>query len=208
MPDWLDIYMTQQSFDKAIALIDNANSEDPNPETSEGKDWPKELLYSRRMSDMLERYGSDADDAIKLAARAQHIQRWKSPRSDYPMDRKGYHLWRAGLYKFHADTVADLLANAGYDNEFIERVKQIVGKKSLKTNPDVQLLEDIAGLVFIEHYMLDFVGRHSDYSDEKWADIVRKIWNKMSTRAHQFVLAGHIKLPDSLAALIKKAIVE
>ncbi len=200
--------MTQQRFDKAIALIDAANSKDPNRETSEGRDWPKELLYSSRMSDMLERYASDADDAIKLAVRSQHIQRWKSPRSDYPMDRKGYHLWRAGLYKFHADTVADLLANVGYDNEFIEHVKQIVGKKSLKTNPDVQLLEDIAGLVFIEHYMLDFVSRHPDYSDEKWADIVRKIWNKMSARAHQFVLAGHIKLPDSLAALIKEAIVE
>jgi len=208
MPDWLGINMTQQRFDKAIALIDAANSEDPNRETSEGQDWPKELLYSRRMSEMLERYASDADNAIKLAVSAQHIHRWKSPRSDYPMDRKGYHLWRAGLYEFHADAVADLLAKAGYDNEFIERVKQIVGKKSLKTNPDVQLLEDIAGLVFIEHYMLDFFGRHPEYSDEKWVDIIRKIWNKMSDRAHQFVLAGYIKLPESLAALIKKAIVE
>ena len=206
MPDWLGIYMTQQRFDKAIALIDAANSEDPNRETSEGKDWPKELLYSRRMSEMLERYASDIDDAIKLAVSAQHIQRWKSPRRDYPMDRKGYHLWRAGLYKFHADTVDNLLANAGYGNEFIERVKQIVGKKSLKTNPDVQLLEDIAGLVFIEHYMLDFVGRHPEYSDEKWVDVIGKIWNKMSDRAHQFMLAGHIRIPESLVALIKKAI--
>ncbi|MEK7303301.1 MAG: DUF4202 family protein [Pseudomonadota bacterium] len=94
--------MTQQRFDNAKALIDAANSEDPNRETSAGKEWPKELLYSRRMSDMLERYASDADDAMKLAVRAQHIQRWKSPRSDYPMDRKGYHQWRAGLNKFHA----------------------------------------------------------------------------------------------------------
>jgi uncharacterized protein DUF4202 len=208
MPDWLGIYMTHQRFDKAIALIDAANSEDPNRETSEGKDWPRELLYSRRMSDMLARYASDADDVIKLAVSAQHIQRWKSPRSDYPMDRKGYHQWRTGLYKFHADIVADLLVIAGYDNEFIERVKQTVGKKSLKTNPDAQLLEDIAGLVFIEHYMLDFVGRHPEYSDEKWVDIFGKIWNKMSDKAHQFALAGHIRIPESLASLIKKAMFE
>lgn len=201
--------MKQRRFEKAIALIDAANSEDPNQETSEGKNWPKELLYAHRMSDMLERYvPNNADDAIKLAVRAQHIQRWKSPRSDYPMDRKGYHLWRTGLYKLHADIVADLLMSAGYDSEFIERVKQIVGKKSLKTSPDVQLLEDIAGLVFIEHYILDFVGRHPEYNEEKWIDIIRKIWNKMSGQAHQFVRAGHIKLPESLATLIEREITE
>lgn len=200
--------MTRQCFDKAKALIDAANCEDPNREISEGKDWPKELLYSRRMSDMLERYAPDADDAIKLAVSAQHIQRWKSPRSDYPMDRKGYHQWRAELNKFHANTVADLLAKAGYENTFIARVTQAVGKKSLKTNPDTQLLEDVAGLVFLEHYLLDFAGGHPEYDEQKWLDIIRRIWNKMSAQAHQFVLAGHIRLPDSLAALIKQAVSE
>jgi hypothetical protein len=200
--------MTRQCFDKAKALIDAANCEDPNREISEGKDWPKELLYSRRMSDMLERYAPDADDAMKLAVSAQHIQRWKSPRSDYPMDRKGYHQWRTELNKFHADTVADLLAKAGYENTFIARVTQAVGKKSPKTNPDTQLLEDVAGLVFLEHYLLDFAGRHPEYDEQKWLDIIRRIWNKMSAQAHQFVLAGHIKLPDSLAVLIKQAVSE
>lgn len=147
--------MTQHRFDQAIALIDAANREDPNRETCGGEDWPKELLYSHRMSDMLERYAPDADDAMKLAVRAQHIRRWKSPRSDYPMDRKGYHQWRAALNQFHADTVAGLLTKAGYDEAFITRVAQTVGKKSLKANPDTQLLEDIAALVFLEHYLLD-----------------------------------------------------
>lgn len=204
----MGIHMTQQRYDKAIALIDAANNEDPNQETSNGTNWPKELLYSYRMSDMLERYASDADDAIKLAVRAQHIQRWKSPRSDYPMDRKGYYLWRTGLYKFHADTVANLLMVVGYDREFIERVKQIVGKKSLKTNPEVQLLEDIAGLVFIEHYLVDFVTKHPEYTEEKWLDIIRKVWKKMSNRAHHFVNAGHIKIPVTLDTLTKKAVIE
>ena len=145
---------------------------------------------------------------MKLAVSAQHIQRWKSPRSNFPMDRKGYHQWRAGLYKFHADAVADLLAKAGYENEFIARVTQAVGKKLLKTNPDTQLLEDAAGLVFLEHYMLDFAGRHPEYDEQKWIDIIRKIWNKMSDRAHQYALSEHINLPHSLAALIKKAVSE
>ncbi|MEK7779369.1 MAG: DUF4202 domain-containing protein [Pseudomonadota bacterium] len=200
--------MTQQRFAQAKALIDAANREDPNRENCEGTDWPKELLYSHRMSDMLERFVPDADGAMQLAVRAQHIQRWKSPRSDYPMDSKGYHQWRAALNQFHTDTVASLLAKAGYDDAFITRVAQTVGKKSLKTNPDTQLLEDIAALVFLEHYLLDLVGRHPEYDEQKWIDIIRKIWNKISTEAQQFALAGHITLPDSMAGLVRKAVAE
>lgn len=200
--------MTRQCFDQAKALIDAANREDPNRETCEGKDWPKELLYSHRMSDMLERYAPDADDAMQLAVRAQHIQRWKSPRSDYPMDRKGYHQWRAALNQFHAGTVASLLAKAGYDDAFITRVAQTVGKKSLKTSPDTQLLEDVAGLVFLEHYLLDFAGMHPEYDEQKWIDIIDKMQKKMSAQARRFVLDGRITLPDSMTELIRKSIAE
>ncbi|MFA7097085.1 MAG: DUF4202 domain-containing protein [Gammaproteobacteria bacterium] len=203
--------MSQQSnlFEKAIALIDAANAEDPNQETdADGKVWPKELLYSHRMSEMLQRFAPDADDAQKLAIRAQHIQRWKSPRSAYPMNRQGYLQWRTGLYKFHADTAGELLAQAGYAEDFIERVKQAVGKRALKLNPDTQLLEDIADLVFIEHYMLDFAAKHPEYDEAKWLDIIRKTWKKMSDRAQQFALSGGIKLPEPLIPLIQKAIQE
>lgn len=198
--------MTQEKLDTAIELIDAANSEDPNHESSNGKDYPKELLYSHRMSDMLQRYAPDADDAIKLSCRAQHIQRWKTPRSNYPMDRKGYHQWRTGLYQFHADTVAALLIKAGYEDEIIERVKLAVGKKSAKTNPDTQQLEDVAALVFIEHYMQAFVDKHPEYDEEKWLVIIRRTWNKMSAAAQQFALSGGITLPEPLIPIIQKAV--
>ena len=198
----------QQIFNKAIELIDAANSEDPNQETVDGKVWPKELLYSHRMSDMLQRYTPDADDAMKLAIHAQHIQRWKSARSDYAEGRQGYLQWRTGLYKFHAETAGALLAQAGYDEASIERVKQAVGKRALKVNPDSQLLEDVADLVFIEHYMLDFATKHPEYAEEKWLDIVRKTWKKMSKRAQDFTLAGNVKLPEPLVPLIQKAVSE
>lgn len=198
--------MSQNKFELAIELIDAANSEDANLEICDGKEMPKELLYSHRMSDMLQRYAPDADDAMKLALRAQHIQRWKYPRDEYPMDRKGYHLWRTNLYTFHADTVAALLGETGYDEEFIQRVKLAVSKKSLKNNPDTQLLEDVSALVFIEHYMLAFVEKHPEYDDEKWLLIIQRTWNKMTGKAHDFVLAGSIKLPVPLIPLIQKAV--
>ena len=196
----------KELFDKTIVLFDAANSEDPNSENADGKDWPKELLYSHRMTDMLQRYKPDADDAAKLAIHAQHIQRWKSPRDAYPMDRKGYHQWRTGLYTFHAETAAALMAQAGYSEEIIERVKLAIGKKALKTNKDTQLLEDISALVFIEHYMQAFADKHPEYDEAKWIDIIRKTWRKMTDEAHQFALSGNIKLPEPLIPLIQKSV--
>jgi len=193
-------------LERALALIDAANSEDPNTETADGKEWPKELLYSHRMSEMLERYAPEADDAMRLAARAQHVQRWKTPRSSYPQGRQGYLQWRSGLYKFHAETAAALVAQAGYGEEVVERVKKAVGKRGLKVNPDTQLLEDVTSLVFIEHYMLPFAESHPEYDEAKWIDIIRKTWKKMSDRAHQFALSGGITLPEPLVPLIRKAV--
>ena len=198
--------MTQQAFDEVVKMMDTANSEDPNIETAEGKEWPKELLYSHRMAEMLERYKPMADHVIQLGIRGQHMLRWKSPRDAYSMDRKGYHQWRTALYKFHADSVADLMAKAGFDEESLERVRQAVGKKGIKTNEDTQLLEDVAALVFIEHYMLAFAEKHPEYDEAKWIDIIRKTWRKMTDDAHEFALSGKLVLPEPLIPLIQKSL--
>lgn len=197
--------MTQR-FLAAFAAFDQANAQDPNKELADGKEYPKELLYAQRMTEMQERFAPDASEAVKLACRAQHIQRWKSPRSDYPMDKKGYMLWRTNLYKFHAETAGALMQEVGYDDEMIARVKTIVGKKELKTNPETQLMEDVVDLVFIEHYMLHFASQKPDYDEAKWIVIIKKTWDKMSDNAHQFALAGKIKLPEALVPLILKAV--
>jgi hypothetical protein len=198
--------MTQKCYQAAIAAFDRANAEDPNRETAEGREYPKELLYAQRMSEMLERYAPEASEAVQLAVRAQHIQRWKTPRSSYPMDKQGYLQWRTGLYKFHADTAGSLMQQAGYDNEMVERVKKIVGKKGIKVNPETQLMEDVVDLVFLEHYITGFVAQHPEYDEAKWIPIIRKTWQKMSSQAHEFALAGKIKLPEALVPLILRAV--
>jgi len=199
--------MTTSRFERAVALIDAANAEDPRTEAdAAGQPVPRELLYGQRMAAMILRYAPEADEAQQLAVRAQHIQRWKTPRDSYPLTKEGYHAWRTGLYKFHAETVGRIMQVAGYDDATSERVKQAVGKRGLKTNPDTQMLEDVADLVFIEHYMLGFAGQHAEYSEEKWLDIIRKTWKKMSERAHAFALSGRLKLPEPLVPLIVKAV--
>jgi hypothetical protein len=131
-------------FERAIALFDAANAEDPNQD--EGQ--PKELLYARRMTDMIGRYAPDAGEAAQLAVRAQHIKRWTVPRNSQPMTKEGYHAWRTGLYKFHAETAGELMRQAGYDQEMIDRVMMAVGKRQLKLNADTQMMEDVTDLVF------------------------------------------------------------
>ncbi|MEW5768887.1 MAG: DUF4202 domain-containing protein [Pseudomonadota bacterium] len=192
----------QARFDQAIALFDAANAEDPNQD--EGQ--PKELLYARRMTEMLGRFAPDASEVAQLAVRAQHIRRWTVPRNTYPMTKEGYYAWRTGLYKFHADTAGELMRQAGYDDAMIEQVKKAVGKRALKVNPDTQLMEDIADLVFIEHYMLAFAAGKPDYDEEKWLEIIRKTWKKMSDAAHAFALSGKLRLPEPLVPLITKAV--
>lgn len=198
--------MTHDLYLSAIAAFDQANGEDPNKDTHDGKEYPKELLYANRMGEMQERYIPEASDAVKLAVRAQHIQRWKIARNEFPMDRQGYLQWRTKLYKFHAETAARLMQEAGYDNEMIERVMNIVSKKGLKVNAETQLMEDVADLVFIEHYMMEFATKHPEYEEDKWIQIIRKTWQKMSPRAHEFALSGKIKLPEALVPLILKAV--
>ena len=192
----------QERFSRAMSLFDAANAEDPNQD--EGQ--PKELLYAQRMSDMIARFAPEASEASQLAVRAQHIQRWQVPRNTYPMTKEGYHGWRTGLYAFQADTAGELMRQAGYDDAMIERVKKAVGKRGIKSNPDTQMLEDIAGLVFIEHYMLAFALSKPEYDEAKWLEIIRKTWKKMSKSAQAFALSGKIKLPEPLVPLITKAV--
>ncbi|MDE2600543.1 MAG: DUF4202 domain-containing protein [Rhodocyclaceae bacterium] len=196
----------QDRFDKALSLFDAANAADPNLEDAGGQLRPKELLYAERMSEMLGRFCPAADEAVRLAVRAQHIRRWTVPRNSYPMTPEGYKQWRSGLYKYHAETAGALMREAGYDDETVARVERIVAKKGIKLNDDTQLLEDIASLVFVEHYLSAFAARHPEYDEPKWRDIIRKTWQKMSAGARDFVLAGGIALPADLTPLIVKAI--
>ena len=89
-------------YEEALRRIDAANSEDPNQELVDGTPQPKERVYGQRMSAWLEKLRPDAPEALKLAARAQHLRRWEVPRDRYPMDRKVYLQWLKYLYGLHA----------------------------------------------------------------------------------------------------------
>ncbi|UOQ71190.1 DUF4202 domain-containing protein [Hymenobacter cellulosilyticus] len=189
-------------FPAALAQFDAANAEDPNQETdADGRTWPKELLYGHRMSACLTRVAPEAPEAVQLAARCQHIRRWAIPRQDFSMDRVGYHQWRNTLKKYHAEVAGQILTGVGYDAETIARVQALLQKQQLTRDPDVQLLEDVICLVFLEYYFLDFARQHPE---EKVIDIVQKTWGKMTPSGHQ--LALQLPLPKEALTLITKAL--
>ena len=195
----------QERFNRAIAGFDAANREDPNRELLDGSDYAKELLYAERMSTMLNRYVADASEALQLAARCQHIRRWETPRASYPMTKAGYYQWRMRLRDFHAEIAAAMLRQAGYEDDSIARVCSLVKKQSLQLDEEMQTLEDVIVLVFLESYLEDFIRTHSGYDEAKLMDILRKTLKKMSARGREAALTM-IELPSSLLPTIRKAI--
>jgi len=190
-------------FDTAIALIDDANAQDPNMIGTDTGERPAELVYSQRMSEMLKRIYPKAGEELQLAARAQHLKRWTLPRSDFEMDRKGYNAWRGAAKIKHAEDAAEILASAGYEELEIERVQSLIRKLRVKHDEEAQAVEDIACLVFLEHYFSAFAAKHDD---EKLIRILRKTWVKMSAKAHEAALK--LPLDKVSAALIEQALAE
>ena len=189
-------------FRRVIRSIDEAN-EDPNFEIDDGVARPKALLYGMRMQKWVEALDPDAPEALRIAARSQHIRRWEIPRSDYPMDRRGYLRWRTTLYAFHADRASEILRAQEYDAATIERVRALLQKRNLRADTEVQTLEDAAALVFLVHHLDDFLERE-DIAEEKAIDIIRKTWKKMTERGHE--AASALALSDESTALLEKAL--
>lgn len=182
----------------AMERFDAANAEDPNQEPDGS---PKELLYGQRMSAWLDRLDPNAPDEVRLAVRAQHIRRWEIPRSSYPSGRRAYLKWRRDLGRFHADVAGSIMRDCGFEEETVARVQGIIRKERFKIDPWAQLLEDVACLVFLEHYFDSFAETQEEAS---MVNILQRTWRKMSDQGHQAALT--INYPPPCAALLKKAL--
>lgn len=190
-------------FTAAIKAFDEANADDPNLVEAGGKQWPKELLYGHQMSEWMDRFAPDASEALRLAARCQHIRRWEIPRDNYPRDRVGYLKWRTELKHMHARAAGEILSTAGYGGDVIARVQSLLKKERLKSDPETQTLEDVVCLVFLENWFADFAKQHDP---DKIVDIVAKTWKKMSPAGHEAALAMAHKLPSDALELVQRAL--
>jgi hypothetical protein len=182
-------------FEAVVAAIDAANAADPH---SQPDGRPVELVYGERMSAELARLCPDASELLRIAVRGQHVERWKLPREAYPDGRAGYLAWRSEQARRHAARIEGFMAEAGYGEADRARVASLLRKEGIKRNPEAQMLEDVACLVFLKFYFADFAAKHPD---DEVLRIVTRTARKMSPEARSRALA-ELALPAPLAAAL------
>jgi hypothetical protein len=93
------------------------------------------------------------------------------------------------------------MEEVGYDLVTIETVSRLLRKQGLKRDQEVQTLEDVVCIVFLEHYFDEFARGHDD---DKLIGILRKTWLKMSERGH--AAAKELELSERTTQLIAAAV--
>jgi len=179
-------------MEQVLQAIDTANAADPTLEDGQ----PASLLYGQRMSSELARLFPDASETLQIAARGQHVERWKLKRDTYPEGRVGYLTWRKDQGRHHADVVTAKMQDAGFDASDIEATGQMLRKEGLKRDANVQALEDAICFVFLKWYFAPFAAKHAE---DKILNIVEKTARKMSAEGRARVLE-EFDLPAKLAS--------
>jgi hypothetical protein len=199
---------TSSRLERTIGKIDALNRRDPNTVTVDGEERPWELVHSEAMTRWIETLDPNPSEALRIAARSQHICRWKIPRDDYPDTKEGYYRWRNDLKEYHAELTGDIMAEMGYDDETIEQVQRLNRKEGVyrsDAEAEVQCIEDALSLTFME-YRLERFARKDKYSDEKVVDILTKTLNKMSEQGIE--TAKTLSFAPDVAPLVERAIEE
>lgn len=189
------------AYSRARQSIDAAHAADPK-QAPDGR--PAELVYADRLEAWVAQLVPEASPILRLAARCQHLERWSVPRATFPEGKAGYLKWRQSLYQQQAARAKELLLAAGVSAVEAGEAAAWVSKSAMKTNAGSQALEDAACLVFLENEIEDFAAQHADYPREKFVDILKKTWRKMSPPAQR--AARGLALPPAIGALVREAV--
>ena len=191
----------------ALTAIDAAHAEDPNKHTlPDGTTIPYELHYARKCTTYLNLHTPSPSPELSLAIRAQHFRRWEIPRDTFPRTRPGYFAWRTHVKKRQAELVMEILRECGFGEEEREKVGGLIRKDGLKKaeeqdGEEVQVLEDVACLVFLDDQFDQFEKEHDE---EKIVGILRKTWAKMGARGRELALG--MELSERAKELVGRAL--
>jgi Domain of unknown function (DUF4202) len=177
--------MQEDLFQQAIQAFDHLNAQDPNVLQIKGQEYPGELWYAGELTRWVLQLQPNASEALRLAARSQHLERWKIPRSDFPPGRLGYLNWRKKLAQFHASRAEETLRALHYSEGIIQRVRELNLKQDIRHDLETQVLEDALCLVFLESQFAEFSKKTEKI---KLVKIIQKTWKKMSPQGHAMAL--------------------
>jgi hypothetical protein len=172
-------------LENAFNLFDAYNQQSPTLITWEGSDYPAEYFYAIKLYEWVKKLDPHASESLLLASRSQHIGRWEIPRNTYPDGRVGYLKWRSDLSRFHASKASEFMLAAGYNQAEVDRVREIILKQKIKSDEEVQTIENALCLVFLEFQFDELIDKQPD---EKMINILRKTWGKMSEPGRNMAL--------------------
>ena len=171
-------------LDQAFALFDAYNQTDPKTFTWDGQTYPQEYFFSLKLYDWVKKLNPQASEALLLASRCQHIGRWEIPRNSFPEGRIAYLSWRKELMRHHTKIATGILEQVGVAPDVIEQVQNMLMKRNIKQDPDVQTIENALCLVFLQYQYEAFYPGNED----KIVDVLKKSLLKMDAHGHAFAL--------------------
>ena len=184
--------MRPDLLERVVADIDQCHAADPAG---------RELAYAEAMTRHLQGLVEQPSEALRVAVRAQHFERWRYPRTDFPAGRPGYLRWRADAARRQADAMGTLLASCGVDDDTAARVHALMMKRNRAQDPESQALEDCACLVFLETELERFANGREP---AQLTGILRRTWRKMSEAGRHRAL--NLPLDPSSRALLERAL--
>jgi len=168
--------MNTLQYNKIREALMKLHNEDPKQTDNQAE----ESLYATRMVEQLKKYYPQANQLLEISALAHHLKRWEIARSIYPMDKQGYFQWRRHVAKHQLAILTEVLDKEGIANEEQETIISVLKKENIKKLEESQVIEDVACMVFVQHYLEPFAAPHDK---QKVVDIVRKTMLKMSQHA-------------------------
>ncbi|KAF8072415.1 hypothetical protein HT031_000074 [Scenedesmus sp. PABB004] len=128
-------------LDKALALIDAGNAEDPTKVQVDGESVPYRLAYSRWLSEWVLRLDPKASDELLILARGRSIQSWKLAdikRDDYAPNTPGQRQWEVDRKKWLANRLLEAVKEAGYGEETCGLIEDVMLSRSLPDPRDIR----------------------------------------------------------------------
>lgn len=186
---------------EAIQKINAANSEDPRTQVVDGQPQPRELMFSLRVCEWVQKLVDDPSEELLIAARAHTLRRWHIPRDTYPKTTVGYHQWRDALAQYHAKEAESILRSVGYPDEAIAKIKALITKDHWPQDDEACALEDAGCLVFLETKLGDYL---DDWKEEKTIHILQRTLKKMTPAARTHAL--QLSLGDPEREILQRAI--
>jgi hypothetical protein len=193
--------MSTSAINKAIAKFDAFNQQDPNSILWDEVSYPAEYFYALQLYNWVKKLENNPSEVLLLASRSQHIGRWQVPREQYPPGKSGYLKWRTDLARYHANKAGVLMLEAGYQQEQIKAVQHIILKENLKTDFEVQVMENALCLVFLEFQYNHFLTLHED---QKIIRILQRSWAKMTAPGREAAMT--LQYTDKGRYLIEQAL--